>query len=148
MKIFYVASKLSTIEEQRQDQSFFFVGKLQERRPQLRKFALDQRPDEDEFFSSETRHDTRTGPGPKLFAESSQEKKKVTTSKRFLGSSLREGGFFSSATKRDRSWETDAEHREIVNCQHSKSAETKAEIVLTVRLCDRGKVCCPVSLHW
>jgi hypothetical protein len=38
----------------------------------------------------------------------------ATTTEMCHGSSLGEGGFFSSATKLDKRWEPDVEHREIV----------------------------------
>jgi hypothetical protein len=58
-------------------------------------------------------------PRLKLFVLSERlQEKRPQPRKSVLRSSLGEGGIFSLETKFDRSWEPDAEHREVVSSQY------------------------------
>jgi hypothetical protein len=79
-----------------------FSATLQEQRPQPRKL-LGSSLGEDGFCSSETKHDRRTAPRPKLFESVGVYRNKGRNpEKSALGSSPGEDGFFSSETKHDR----------------------------------------------
>jgi hypothetical protein len=67
MKIVYVARKLCTIEERRQDQSCLFRRGDYRNKTQNPVKLLGSIPSEDGFCSSETKHDRRMVPGLKLF---------------------------------------------------------------------------------
>jgi hypothetical protein len=71
--------------------------------------------DEGASSTSETKHDRRTLPKPKLFISAERLEKTAHNLGSILSSSLDECDFFSCATKLDRSWKQDAESHEIVN---------------------------------
>jgi hypothetical protein len=72
---------------------------------------------------SGTRNVEEQGKDQLLLASAERPQSRKTV----LGSSTDEGGFSSSETKRDASWETDEEHREIVNCQNFSFANCLIE---------------------
>jgi hypothetical protein len=105
-----IARKLSTIEERRQDPSCLSRRGDYRNKVHNPQTLLSLIPSEEGFCNSETKHNRRPAPRPKLFV-SPERLRRPQPRKSVLSSSFGEGGFFRSATKLDRSWQTDDEHR-------------------------------------
>jgi hypothetical protein len=79
------------------------AGRLEEQRPQPRKYVLGSSPGEGGFCSLETKHNKRAAPRIKFSASAGRLQEQRPQSRKFVpGSSPGEDGFCSSVTKRDR----------------------------------------------